>query len=208
MTRKYLPLRALLLLALTTAMAAPRADARPSDHTPDPVIGGPCEGCEHAYRGMPAGLTSTARIAPAESGEPMEVSGRVLTTDGNPAGGIIVYAYQTDAGGIYPDGETRHGSLRAWVKTDADGRYTFHTIRPGSYPGTRIPQHIHMHVIEPGDATYYIDDINFTDDPFVSGSYVDRRRQRGGSGVVTPRKDDRGIWIVKRDIVLRMNITN
>ena len=56
-----------------------------------------------------------------------------LEADGAPAAGIIVYAYQTDATGIYPRGSTRHGRLRGWVRTDEAGRYRFDTIRPGAY---------------------------------------------------------------------------
>jgi hypothetical protein len=65
-----------------------------------------------------------------------------------------------------------------------------------------LPQHIHMHIIEPGRGTYWISDINFTDDPRLT---VAQRRElasgRGGSGLVTPAKRDR-TWWVTRDIVL------
>ncbi len=86
--------------------------------------------------------------------------------------GRIVYAYQTDRGGIYPRDESlrglaayRHGALRAWVTAGEGGRYRFDTVRPGGYPNSDMAQHIHMHVIEPGCCTYYIDDIVFEDDP-------------------------------------------
>ena len=84
----------------------------------EPIIGGPCEGCEHVFVGLPDTLSWRARIAPGdEPGEALVIEGTVRTPDGNPAAAIIVYAYQTDANGIYPRGTTRHGSLRAWTRT-------------------------------------------------------------------------------------------
>jgi protocatechuate 3,4-dioxygenase beta subunit len=131
------------------------------------------------------------------------------TAEGEPAAGVIVYAYQTDADGHYPpdpaamQAGVRHGRLRGWARTDATGGYQFDTIRPGGYPGTDIPQHVHMHVVEPGRCTYYIDDILFTDDPRLSAAQRARSdRGRGGSGIATPRRAADGVWNVRRDIRL------
>lgn len=173
----------------------------------EPVIGGPCEGCELVFRGMPDSLSSRARIAgPNEPGEPLVIEGTVRNADGTPAPGVVVYAYQTDARGIYPRDETRHGALRGWVMTDADGKYRFDTIRPASYPNSRVPQHVHMHVIEPGRATYYIDDIHFDDDPLLGSRERSVTRPRGGSGLVRPVRDDARAWRVERDITLRLHV--
>ena len=176
-----------------------------------PVVGLPCDGCDGVFDNMPATLTSTGRIAPAgEPGEPMRIEGIVRDRGGRPAAGIIVYAYQTNAKGVYPPDTRaagaagqRHGLLRGWAKTDAAGRYRFDTIRPAGYPNSTIEQHVHMHVIEPGRFTYYIDEMVFTDDPRLT---PEARRNvgegRGGSGVVTPKRDAGGTWLVTRDIVL------
>ncbi len=174
----------------------------------EPVIGLPCEGCENVFVGMPAAIASNARIAPAtEPGERLRIEGVVREPGGSPVPGIVVYAYQTDAEGIYPRAATRHGKLRGWARSDESGRYRFDTIRPGSYPGRKVPQHIHMHVIEPGQATYYLDDIEFDDDPLMTDE--GRRRHangRGGSGLVEPVRDEKGLWRTRRDIVLRKNL--
>ena len=69
---------------------------------------------------------------------------------------------------------TAHCECRC-IDTDAKGRYTFETIRPASYPDATIPQHIHMHVIERGCATYYIDELVFTDDPFFQRQSPEER---------------------------------
>lgn len=174
----------------------------------EPVLGGPCDGCEIIHDGMPAQLQPTARIAPPEEpGEPLVLEGTVRAPDGKPASGIVVYAYQTDAKGLYPRSDTRHGALRGWARTGADGRYRFDTIRPGAYPQGSEPQHIHMHVLEPGRGSYFLDDVLFTDDPRLTPQRRARTADRGGSGIVVPERGADGeSWRVRRDIVLGAGI--
>ena len=190
-----------LLALLSTALLAT------ADAAPVPVLGGPCDGCEIVHQGMPAELGATARIAPVgEPGEPLVVEGVVRTADGAPAAGIVVYGYHTNAKGRYPGRATRHGDLRGWARTGADGRYRFETMRPGGYPGRRDPQHIHLHVIEPGRGSYYIDDVLFDDDPRLTPERRARLAGRGGNGITTPKRDADGTWRVQRDIVLGLNV--
>jgi protocatechuate 3,4-dioxygenase beta subunit len=181
----------------------------------EPIVGLPCEGCEAVFDGLPATLRSSSRIAPpAEPGEAMRIEGTVFARDGDPAPGVIVYAYHTNSRGIYPPDDrrqggpgVRHGRLRNWTKTDDRGHYRFDTIRPAGYPSSDIPAHVHMHVIEVGRCTYYIDDILFDDDPRLN---AEQRRQlvtgRAGSGLVSPRRHEDGTWIVRRDIFLGVQI--
>lgn len=206
---------ALLVLILVAACAPSPSPSQAGAR--EPVIGGPCEGCEAVFEGRPSRLTAEARIAPAnEPGEALRLEGTVFDRAGKAAPGIIVYAYQTNARGVYPRDDRfrgqaahRHGKLRAWARSDSGGHYAFDTIRPGSYPDTRIPQHIHLHVIEPGRATYYIDDVHFTDDPFVAGvDPASLGRGRGGRGFATPMKDDAGRWRVRREIHLGEGIAD
>lgn len=126
-----------------------------------PIVGGPCEGCDAVFdlRG-PAALR-TGRLAPeGAAGQPMLLTGVVRGRDRQPVGGVIVYGYQTNAAGLYePDDRApsragrRHGRYRGWVRTDGEGRFELRTVRPGGYPNSDIPEHIHLHVLEPGCAT-------------------------------------------------------
>jgi protocatechuate 3,4-dioxygenase beta subunit len=184
------------------------------------IVGLPCEGCEAVFEGAPTTLTDTARISRVdEPGEKMVLSGVVRNRAHQPVPGVIVYAYQTNSTGIYPTDDKlrgrashRHGTLRAWAKTNGRGDYVFETIRPASYPGTDVPQHIHMHIVEPGRCTYYIDDAMFLDDPLFTAA---KRRQltggRGGDGVSMPHREPDGkggtTWRVRRDIVLGEKIS-
>ena len=172
-----------------------------------PVIGGPCQGCEFVFQGMPAKLTSNSRIGPPEEpGEPLILEGVVRRLDDSPADGIIVYAYHTNADGVYPKAATFHGRLRGWARTDSEGRYRFKTIRPAGYPDGAECAHIHLHVIEPGIGTYYIDNIVFDDDPDLSPRLRKRSKTgRAGSGLTYPTNRD-GVWQIRRDIVLGKNI--
>lgn len=169
-----------------------------------------CEGCEAIHERSFDGLTSTAIIPPAgEPGERMVLTGRVTRPDGRTAApGVVVYAYHTNTGGVYPTrGDEqgwarRHGYLRGWVVTDARGDYRFETIRPGPYPGRTDPAHVHLIVKEPNRQEYWLDEVVFTDDPRVTPRYRASQGARGGSGIVTPVRDPNGIWQVRRDIVL------
>lgn len=177
----------------------------------EPVVGLPCEGCDAVFVGLPETVPSTSRIAsPGEPGEPMRIEGTIMDRSGTPAPAVIIYAYHTDAQGVYPRTERlqgtpafRHGRLRGWARSDQNGRYAFETIRPASYPDTETPAHVHMHVIEPGRCTYYLDSIHFTDDPRAGEQESGQADEpRGGSGLVEPRRDASGRWIVEREIVL------
>lgn len=182
-----------LALAFTRAFATQR----------EPVIGGPCEGCDWVFDGQPSKLASTSRIAPAgQPGSPMTLTGVVSNARGAPTPDIVVYAYHTDEGGLYPAAGNRHGTLRGWALTDAQGGYRFDSIRPGAYPSRNIAEHVHMHVIEPGVGTYYINNLEFLDDPLLT---IRRDDGRAGSGLAMPARRE-GVWHVRRDIVLGRNI--
>lgn len=126
---------------------------------------------ENAQRARPTSIASVARIAPAnELGTPLVVHGRVFGQDGKPAVGVVVFAYQTDATGVYNVGNARGWRLRGWARSDAQGRFEFRTIRPGSYPGSRNPSHIHITIDGPRLPRRWAEEVNFRDDPFVSAS--------------------------------------
>ena len=169
-----------------------------------------CEGCEAIHERSFKGLGWSVVIPPAgEPGERLVLRGRVLAADGKtPVAGVIVYVHQTNAAGRYPmNGREqgwgrRHGYLRAWARSNGRGEYRFETIRPGSYPGRSDPAHIHITIKEPGRREYWIEDVVFTDDPLLTAEYRARLQGRGGSGIVTPRRDRAGVWQVQRDIVL------
>lgn len=113
---------------------------------------------ERAQQSRPANLASTARIAPtSEPGDPLVVRGQMLNVDGSPAANAVVFAYHTDRAGLYDKRENGPHSwrLRGWARADKDGRFTFETIRPGSYPNSNNPPHIHFTAFLPNGDRYH-----------------------------------------------------
>lgn len=175
-----------------------------------------CEGCEAIHEHPFEDLSWQTVIPPeGEPGDPLLLSGIVYERDGTtPAPGVVIYAHHTNAAGVYPPAEgatgwaRRHGYLRGWVKTDAQGRYQFRTIRPASYPNSEAPAHIHLIIKEPDHREYWIDDVVFEGDPYVTASRRQRQHPRGGSGVITLTRDAEGRWHGTRDIVLEPHPTD
>jgi protocatechuate 3,4-dioxygenase beta subunit len=115
---------------------------------------------------------SSVRIAAeSEPGPPLLVEGAVYAPDGEtPAAGVVLYVYQTGLDGIYNPNRGGIPRLRGYMKTDAAGRFSYRTIRPGSYPNSRIPAHVHTQLWGGGYDPQWNRDLNFADDPFVSES--------------------------------------
>ncbi|NNF57518.1 MAG: intradiol ring-cleavage dioxygenase [Rhodothermaceae bacterium] len=205
-------LASLLLFSILTATAAcsqSPSPATPAQGTPRPNLYA-CEGCEAVYDHPEGDLDWQLTIPPEdEPGEVLVLTGRVFKPDETtPAPGVILYVHHTNAEGLYPQrgGEAgwgrRHGYLHGWLKTDAGGRYRITTIRPAPYPNASLPAHIHLYVGEPERRPYYIDDVVFEDDPWVTDRYRDAAENRGGSGIIALMLDDDDTWRGTHDIVL------
>lgn len=68
-------------------------------------------------------------------GERFYVEGVVSDRDGKPLHGVIVDVWQSDSEGRYDvQKEIDEASLRARLRTDANGRYAFWTVVPSPYP--------------------------------------------------------------------------
>jgi len=178
-------------------------------------VGGPCEGCEAIYEYGNKKLSYLDTLPKFEQNTPqLKITGKVFKADGKtPAKDVIIYIYHTNRKGIYElrGGEKgwakRHGFIRGWIKTGADGRYTFYTFRPASYPDRSEPEHIHITIKEPNVNEYYLDEYLFEDDPLLSPSIRKKQANRGGSGIVKPILKN-GMLTIKRNIILGKNIPN
>jgi protocatechuate 3,4-dioxygenase beta subunit len=144
--------------------------------TPGPAIAQDAP-FDAAQRLKPANVTSTARIAPSsEPGTPFVVRGTLLDPSGKPAPGVDVFAYHTDRTGIYAaPGASDPWRLKGWAVTDAQGRFEFRTIRPGSYPRDSVPAHIHL-VFTTRCCGRQASEMVFDDDPFITKEFRERRR--------------------------------
>ncbi|MES2754138.1 MAG: intradiol ring-cleavage dioxygenase [Pseudomonadota bacterium] len=174
-----------------------------------------CEGCEAALERPLASLTSRVQLAgPDEPGQRMILTGRVMTADGaRPAPNVVVYAHHTNAAGLYAGGQRgtewsmRHGKLRGWAKTGADGVYVFMTIKPAPYPSQTMPAHVHLYIAELGRRPYYIDDVVFAGEFGVTPAYRARQELRAGSGIVTLGRARNTMLLARRDFRLERHPT-
>jgi protocatechuate 3,4-dioxygenase beta subunit len=145
---------------------------------------------ERAQEARPATVGSVARIAPeGEPGTPLVILGRVYQADGrSPAAGVLVFAYQTDARGLYDDPSAGPHSwrLKGWARTDSQGRFEFRTIRPASYPNSNIAQHVHVHLEGDSVPRGWSTELHFEDDPKISARERDTSRSAGQFGLVRP----------------------
>ncbi len=98
------------------------------------------------------------RITPA-LGEVTYLSGRVLSPAGEPVRGAFVEIWQCDNNGAYlhkdsSNSKNRDSNFQGYGRfvTDAQGRYSFRTIKPVAYPG-RTP-HIHFGVSKSGKRVF------------------------------------------------------
>lgn len=77
-----------------------------------------------------------SNLAAGVKGEPTFYSGRVLSVDGSPLANAMLDIWSGDGEGNYDmqmSGETAM-KARGRIRTDADGRYWFRSIRPTFYP--------------------------------------------------------------------------
>lgn len=115
----------------------------------------------------------TVLAAPAEPGDRMFISGKILADDcQTPLGGAIVDVWHANNDGCYsvfeqctPNDDPFN--LRGQMLTNENGEYAFETIRPGNY-GSR-PQHFHYRVVSPDGGTVLITQCYFEGDPLIPG---------------------------------------
>lgn len=138
----------------------------------------------------------------------IKITGTVFQSDGiTPAKDVIVFIYQPDENGDYEmkkENDKRYVYHRAWVKTDADGQYTFYTFIPGNFWRNKEIKHIHPVVKAPGMPEQEMVAFLFDNDPFLSKSCRKRLAKRGIDNILTVEEKD-NMFVAKKDIVLEEN---
>ena len=168
-----LPLRLLLVTLLVTPLAAQDTEF--------------IRALEKTQESRPATLAATARIAPeSEPGTPLVIHGHAFAEDGKtPLANAIIFAYHTDKDGVYdrPGTAAHSWRLRGWAKTDAKGAFEFRTIKPGSYPASRNPAHVHFTIFS-GTSRYHAGELQFADDKFLSDRDKEESKRQGEFGSI------------------------
>jgi protocatechuate 3,4-dioxygenase beta subunit len=145
-----------LVLALDESVAQPVLSPTPACHAGDkptlPEIEGP-------FFKPQSPLRSNLR-EPGITGRPVELSGQVLTRSCRPVADALVELWQADDKGEYDNKGFR---LRGHLLTDVKGRYAFHTIMPGLYPGRT--RHFHVKVQAAAESPVLTTQFYFPDEP-------------------------------------------
>jgi protocatechuate 3,4-dioxygenase beta subunit len=155
---------------------------RPEECTQNTVLG------PFFVHGAPE-IQNGGDMAPGWNGEPTFCHGRVVGTDGKPVAGAVLDLWQSNDEGFYDvqlESFDEH-KLRAQLKTDAQGRYWFRTIKPTSYPvptdgpvGLILdrmgrhpmrPAHLHVAVTAPGYETL-VTHLFVKGDPYIDSDVV------------------------------------
>jgi len=218
----------LLFLLLNTFLVceSPSQDSRQTsdlggctqvpDKRQSKLVGGPCEGCEAIFE-YPTSQFSSIDSLPDfnDDGPRIKISGTVYKTGGiEPACGVILYVYHTNQEGVYPTtgNETgwakRHGYIRGWIQTDKEGKYTFYTLKPGTYPSRSSAAHIHITILEPNGKYYWLGSYLFAGDPLLTDKQLNNESPRGGSNGIIAFEQEGDLMVGVRNIELGKNVPN
>ncbi|WP_067677004.1 catechol 1,2-dioxygenase [Nocardia miyunensis] len=156
------------------------------------------------------GVGESVPMRDNESGSPLVWTGRVASTDGSALGDATIELWHADSDGLYSQFAPGipEWNLRATFRTDADGRFEIHTMRPAPYQiptdgacGKLIaaagwhawrPAHLHVKVSAPGHelltAQLYFPKDEHNDDDIASAVkpelMLDPRPRPGGGDAV------------------------
>ena len=152
------------------------------------------------------------------AGEPLFFHGQVRDAQGAPVAGAAVDVWHSSPVGLYEnqDAEQAEMNLRGRFTTDAQGRFSFRSVKPGAYPvpiegptGDLLnaqrrhnwrPAHLHFLIFKAGYKTI-ASQVYSNDDPYLdtdSQFGVTRaligHYQRHEAGEPAPAADVRGPW--------------
>jgi protocatechuate 3,4-dioxygenase beta subunit len=142
-----------------------------------------------AQRSRPERMASTGRIAAVtEPGTPLVIRGQVFEPDGRtPARAVVIHAYHRDKDGFDfgpNDRALTTWRLQGWVRTDAQGRFEFQTIRPAPDAMGREGAHVHFTMESQELGKQWAPTIFFSDDPLVTEKAREESAEAGEFGWV------------------------
>ncbi len=151
-------------------------------------------------------LTNTDSIPDyASKSNPLKITGTVFLSDGiTPAKDVILYINQADEQGNYElkkEHDKRYVYHRGWVKTDADGQYTFYTFIPGKERRSNDFKKIHLVIKDPNSIEINGFDLIFDNDPLLTKSCRRKIAKNGMDNILKPEKKET-ISVATKNIVL------
>jgi protocatechuate 3,4-dioxygenase beta subunit len=141
----------------------------------------------------------------------LKITGTIYKKDGKtPAQDVILYICQPDENGDYEmrkdSKRKRYVHHRAWIKTDADGRYTFYTFIPGDNNYVKELKQIQRIVKVPGQSEQELNSFFFNDDPLLPDLTLECRALVVQSMLRLEKKD--GMFLANRDFKVDIKVPN
>ena len=140
----------------------------------------------------------------ASKSQKLKITGTIYENDGKtPAKNVMLFIHHTDENGNFElkrQNKKRYVHHRGWVKTDADGKYTFYTFVPGKYMYSNELKQILPIVKEPNKPEYKIETFLFDDDPQLTGKCRTKVEKTNPNRILKLDKKE-GLFIAKRDII-------
>ena len=136
----------------------------------------------------------------------LKLTGTIYQNDGvTPVEGVILYIEQPDENGDFDlrhSEEKRYVLHRSWVKTDADGKYTFYTFIPGGDRRYNQMQQIFPTLKELFKTELALESLLFENDPLLTKRCRKQLENNNQTQrILTPKQED-GILVAQKDIVL------
>ena len=145
----------------------------------------------------------------------LKITGTIFESDGiTPAKDVLLFIEHADENGDYQiktENDKRYVQHRGWIKTDADGQYTFYTFIPGSafkpitYPRTREMKQIFPVIKESGQDEYDLEAFLFDDDPLLTKRCRAKLKRKGVDNILKLEKHG-DMLVATRNIILNQNI--
>jgi len=152
-------------------------------------------------------LNATDTIPDFESkANKLKISGTIYLSDGvTPAKDVILFIEQADEQGDFDlrtKDDKRYAHHRGWIKTNADGQYTFYTFLPGNDRRYNQLQQLFPSIKEPSKSAYDIESFLFEEDPLLTKLCRKKINKKGDpTRILKPKKID-GVLVVEKDIIL------
>ena len=139
----------------------------------------------------------------------LKLTGIIYENDGiTPAKDVILFIEQPNENGDFElrnDRDDRYVFHRSWVKTDADGRYTFYTFVPGNDRRYNQLQQIFPLIKESSKPEYQLETFLFDNDPLLTKRCRKQITKKSDPARIMKLKQVDGILIAEKNIVLASN---
>lgn len=169
--------------------------------------------------GSPPVANGGSLLRSATPGDPLFFTGAVRDAKGRPVAGATVDVWHSSPIGLYENQDTEQAemNLRGQFTTDAEGKFSFRSIKPGAYPvpiegptGDLLkaqkrhnwrPAHLHFLIFKPGYKTIasqvYSNDDQYleTDSQFgVTDALIGHYVRHAPGQTAAPADDVQGAW--------------